>query len=641
MIDKEQYDNLIKYKNDGDELSKDQLNQINEYESTTLKEKGDKYIPPTSYGDLNYADIMQKLNKSASTPEDIEKFKSMLADKIMHDESFNVVKFAKMVKLGDDKNRDGQYSYEEIIRSPDFQRFLTDMQAQSQKEQIAKDFDKDMRYYDSDTDEDRDWLENFGSFAADVFFPTTLEKIKRGGYAQDEVEPSVLNSIKNKLPDFITDKLPEDISPLNDMLPDLAITSAETLPIGLGAGKLIGKILPSIFKSEAIKKGVAKAITGAAMYGAAPTARSGLNQHINREDFDPVEFAGDASRGALLNYAAPHAIDMVVGKVKEFVPAVKQALDKAMEKRNIGREINDLLNQPAGRYSTKTAMGKPRVSFLNKDINKLIEDEVAMQPNLQNIIIRSEDLNKFGTGKSLFKNGILKQPIFENSMRGAYTDETLAKLNALRDKTPDYDYLNFIKELKAKDNRFADKLTNADLTDIAKEITNIDVPISYNAVFDANKNINPSYLNKLKEKGLNKYSAAEIPEVQQALRAPRTAADNVIGSIVNSDKLNNVADATARLFMNRLGQSESGRSLGSGMWDFLPDIVNKNEADKSKADKSKADKSGRSYKGDTNNIQAIQKARDERWADGFATFAEKNTPEYQTWLAENITHLAD
>ena len=91
--------------------------------------------------------------------------------------------------------------------------------------------------------------------------------------------------------------------------------------------------------------------------------------------------------------------------------------------------------------------------------------------------------------------------------------------------------------------------------------------------------------------------------------------------------------------MNRLVQSESGRSLGYGMWDFLPGTEEKETPDTVK--KNKADKSGRSYKGDTNNIHAIQKARDERWADGFATFAEKNTPEYQTWLAENIKHLAD
>ena len=133
MIDKEQYDNLIKDKNDGIDLSKDEYNQIAEYESTTLKEYGKEYIPPTSYGDLNYVEMMLTFNKPVSTLEDVEKFKSMLADKIMHDENFNVVDFARSVKLGDDKNWDGQYSYEEIIRSSNFQRFLTDMQAQVQK----------------------------------------------------------------------------------------------------------------------------------------------------------------------------------------------------------------------------------------------------------------------------------------------------------------------------------------------------------------------------------------------------------------------------------------------------------------------------------------------------------------------------
>ena len=133
LIPKEQYDNLIKLKNEGIPLTKDQLNWINEYESTTLKEKGDKYIPPTSYGDLNYVEMMLTFNKPVSTLEDVEKFKSMLADKIMHDEHFNVVDFARSVKLGDDKNWDGQYSYEEIIRSSNFQRFLTDMQTQVQK----------------------------------------------------------------------------------------------------------------------------------------------------------------------------------------------------------------------------------------------------------------------------------------------------------------------------------------------------------------------------------------------------------------------------------------------------------------------------------------------------------------------------
>ena len=133
LIPKEQYDNLIKLKNKGVQLTKDQLNWINEYESTTLKEYGKEYIPPTSYGDLNYVDMMLTFNKPVSTLDDVEKFKSMLSDKIMHDENFNVVDFARSVKLGDDKNGDGQYSYEEIIRSPDFQRFLTDMQAQVQK----------------------------------------------------------------------------------------------------------------------------------------------------------------------------------------------------------------------------------------------------------------------------------------------------------------------------------------------------------------------------------------------------------------------------------------------------------------------------------------------------------------------------
>lgn len=133
LIPKEQYDNLIKDKNDGYDLTKDQLNQIDEYESTTLKEYGKEYIPPTSYGDLNYVEMMLTFNKPVSTLEDVEKFKSMLADKIMHDEHFNVVDFARSVKLGDDKNWDGQYSYEEIIRSSNFQRFLTDMQAQVQK----------------------------------------------------------------------------------------------------------------------------------------------------------------------------------------------------------------------------------------------------------------------------------------------------------------------------------------------------------------------------------------------------------------------------------------------------------------------------------------------------------------------------
>ena len=62
LIPKEKYDALVKLKNEGIQLTKDQLNWINEYESTTLKEYGKEYIPPTSYGDLNYVEMMLTFN---------------------------------------------------------------------------------------------------------------------------------------------------------------------------------------------------------------------------------------------------------------------------------------------------------------------------------------------------------------------------------------------------------------------------------------------------------------------------------------------------------------------------------------------------------------------------------------------------
>ena len=626
MINKEQYDALVKRKNRGLTLDNKELKNLNEYESTTLKEKGDKYIPPTSYGDLNYADIMRQLNKSASTPEDIEKFKSMLADKIMHDESFNVVKFARMVKLGDDKNGDGQYSYEEIIRSPDFQRFLTDMQAQSQKEQIAKDVDKELRYSDSDTDEDRPWYENLRGGVTQLAYPITVEKIKRGGFLNNNETGSAPIALET------------------------AVNAAELLPISIGTsaiGKVVSKVAPQLTKNV-IAKAISSLLAGGAIYGAGPIARSAVEQNQNRQNFSTSEFASDAAKGTVFNYAAPKFLTQFAGPIAEKIPIVKKAIDRATSNKQINRDLEDVIQIPSkAKPITSFGQTKQERQFINK-------------------------AKKVGAA--------FPETDSREAVKGIYKDALID----LRNNSTPSEYLSFMDELKAKNNRFVDKLREENFNTISTELAKKDVPITYKGVFDKNGELNVIYKNKLKnknkeqfdaidaerpkikdikeytddtvldfikkeeEKGkakdelldyLTKTSADEIPEVNVALRAPRNKIDEFAQKVSQSDPIEAIANVLSRYGINKISSSDKGADLAESVINFLPGTEEKETPDIVK--KNKADKSGRSYKGDTNNIQAIQKARDERWADGFATFAEKNTPEYQTWLAENIKHLAD
>ena len=163
-------------------------------------------------------------------------------------------------------------------------------------------------------------------------------------------------------------------------------------------------------------------------------------------------------------------------------------------------------------------------------------------------------------------------------------------------------------------------------------------------IFDKQGNIYPHIKDEMTEAGIE--NALEYGPVRVALNEPKTWFGSVIDELTRSNSAfktipEGAAKGAGRFAMNKYSESEGGKSIGKSM-PWGADEKTEEVPTETKEQKAFRQKKGKFYNNErSKEIDEYKKSPEYRWSRGFATFAEKNTPEYQTWLSENIKHLAD
>ena len=572
------------------------------------------FIPPTETDQTDYATIMKTVGQPAPKNQaEVEAFKGRLA-KDVYDKDLSLLDIARSAGFNvpkyEDGPKQGQYKFSETVKTPEFQKFLKDMQESQRVADMRKMVDKETRfrdYTDPDTGEQVHipFTEGVWNQIVDLMYPTTLSRLSKG-------DQNITNSDVDK---------------------ETAINLIESLPFG---SMVRAPFAAAKYGSGAIAKGAA----GLADISAAPVAREVYN--VSKGEKGWTDAGRDALTGTLFNYAIPHVIDVGAGSIKEYVPIAKKAIEGYLDKRNIGKNIDELLKGPS-------KARKPDVTFDTglKNVDKNIPTVNDKQTNeLSQFLKKTKD----NEAEAIINTDL--------DMRSKLNDvEYLEWLQNQKDNPFINDYTNYMNSL-AKDEKTRlltdneGKFINTPYIDYNKQIKTPYVqnviasksPYSKNMIFDKQGNIYPHIKDEMTEAGIE--NALEYGPVRVALNEPKTWFGSVIDELTRSNSAfktipEGAAKGAGRFAMNKYSESEGGKSIGKSM-PWGADEKTEEVPTETKEQKAFRQKKGKFYNNErSKEIDEYKKSPEYRWSRGFATFAEKNTPEYQTWLAENIKHLAD
>lgn len=576
------------------------------------------FIPPTETDQTDYATIMKTVGQPAPKSQaEVEAFKGRLA-KDVYDKDLSLVDIARSagfkVPKYEDGPKKGQYKFSETVKTPEFQKFLKDMQESQRVADMRKMVDKETRFLDYTDPETGEQVhipfgEGVWNQIRELMWPTTLNRLSKG-------DQNITNADVDK---------------------ETAINLLEALPFGSMAR---APFIASKYGSGAIAKGAA----GFADISAAPVAREVYN--VSKGEKGWPDAGRDAFTGTLFNYAIPHVLDVGAGSIKEYVPIAKKAIESYLDKRNIGKNIDELLKGPS-------KARKPDVTFDTglKNVDKNIPTVNDKQTNeLSQFLKKTKD----NEAEAIINTDL--------DMRSKLNDvEYLEWLQNQKDNQFINDYTNYMNSL-AKDEKARlltdneGKFINTPYIDYNKQIKTPYVqnviasksPYSKNMIFDKQGNIYPHIKDEMTEAGIE--NALEYGPVRVALNEPKTWVGSVIDELTRSNSAfktipEGAAKGAGRFAMNKYSESEGGKSIGESINNSMPwgaDEKTEEVPTETEEQKKFRQKKGKFYNNErSKEIDEYKKSPEYRWSRGFATFAEKNTPEYQTWLAENIKHLAD
>lgn len=560
------------------------------------------FIPPTESDQTDYATIMKNVGQPAPKNQaEVEAFKGRLA-KDVYDKDLSLVDIARSsgfnVPKYEDGPKKGQYKFSETVKTPEFQKFLKDMQESQRVADMRKMVDKETRfldYTDPDTGEQVHipFTEGVRNQIMDLMYPTTLSRLSKG-------DQNITKSDVDK---------------------ETGVNLLESLPVG--------SALRAPFKAAKYGSGpVAKAIAGLIDIGAAPAAREVNN--ISEGEKGYADAARDAATGTLFNYAVPHVIDVGAGSIKEYVPIAKKAIESYLDKRNMGKNIDELLKGP-------TKARKPEIDF--SDIASISEEGIPEIGRVKSELERTGQFSKErqeGLASNLKRNRDQKSsqiPISDREMRDKLSDKDyLEWIQSQKENPVLSDYLNYMKEVTSKEGEVPIK------SPYVQTVLANKAPYKSSMIFDEKGNLYPNIKKEIEEQGIS--NQLDYAPVKMALDEPKTwfgkRIDNITRSGGNGQEIvGDIAKSAGRLGMNKYSESEGGKAIGKSMpWSA-------DEKTEEAPTETEEQKKSRQKKGKFYNTEKSKEIKEYRWENGYATTEERKSPEYKEWEANKIRSLKD
>ena len=573
------------------------------------------FIPPTESDQTDYATIMKTVGQPAPKNQaEVEAFKGRLA-KDVYGKDLSLVDIARTagfkVPKYEEGPKQGQYKFSETVKTPEFQKFLKDMQESQRVSDMRKMVDKETRFRDYTDPETGEQVhisfpEGVQNKIMDLMFPTTLSRLSKGD---------------------------QNIT-YADVDKEKGVNLLEALPLG---SALRAPFAAAKFGLKAAKYGsgpVAKAIAGLIDIGAAPVAREGYN--IAKGEKGWTDARNDALTGTLFNYAVPHVLDVGAGSIKEYVPVAKKAIESYLDKRNMGKNIDELLKGPSkakkpdidfNSIASVSEEGIPEIGRVKSELERTGQFSKERQDALASNIKRNRDQRAY------------QIPISDREMRDRLSDKDyLEWIQSQKENPVLSDYLNYMKEVTSKEGEVPVK------SPYVQTVLSNKAPYKSSMIFDKNGNLYPNIQKEIEEQGVS--NPLEYAPVKMALDEPKTwfgkRIDNITRSGGNGQEIvGDIAKGAGRLGMNKYSESEGGKAIGKSM-PWGADEKTEEAPTETEEQKKSRQKKGKFYNTEkSKEIDEYKKTKEYRWENGYATTEERKSPEYKEWEANKIRSLKD
>jgi hypothetical protein len=536
---------------------------------------------------VDYANYMFRV--TGNYPKDnaeLENWKKDYANTVINKSNVPLSFIAKQIGLQGENQR-----FSDIVNKPEFQQFLKDMQnkqLETERQQIIDDKYKDAK-----------WYEYPGYFLSELMYPAGIEAVKTG---------------KNYT--------------LGNAATETGINVAESVPWGapLKAGALASKF--GSWASERLLQNVPNIVKKAGTYAAkVPTI-----------PFKAMEFAGKAPLvlgSVLTNSAVPigreiynvaefdkpisdAAIDAGIGTAVNlgtplFVEGALRGLTRATKNNVVGDVLTRLSNAIYRKKNTEEVLAKKanlyKKANIDNDLNltrKIPDTYTENEKNiLNNMFMQGDDYLK---DKIAAESGIVTAKDYRNVLEyfeNMGNEEGAKWARRMESLTPD----EVLNNTKFKINKSKnDYITETDFKpdDFSESV--LYTGPRYSNYNPKTKKLTQIARDQLKNKGSK--NIMDLAEVPKYVKQGEIAQD--------------LYELLSTYGINKLGKGDYAKRIVPVSEDFQKKYINPETRNEPK-----------------NIINETPDETNKRWSKGFATFDEQKTPEYQTWLAENIKRLAD